>query len=259
MNIISLGAGVQSSAMLLMSCYGELEKVDAAIFADTGAEPDGVYRHLEILKKHAKKSGIPLYTVSAGNLEQDWYDYLEGKRDRVASIPAFLNTENGGMMGRQCTNDYKIAPLRRKTKELLKETGEKTATIWMGITVDEVERMRTSNVKYLTNYYPLIEMGMNRSDCYHWYDSMGFERPTKSACTFCPYRRDAAWLEMKKKDPKAFQNAVNFDKTIRKNPRMNADVYIHRSMKPLDEVEFSVEEGKQLDMFINDCTGMCGV
>ena len=36
LNVLSLGAGVQSSTLLLMSCRGVLPKLDAAIFADTG-------------------------------------------------------------------------------------------------------------------------------------------------------------------------------------------------------------------------------
>ena len=42
--ILSLGAGVQSSTLALMIAHGELPMVDHAIFADTGAEPAGVYR-----------------------------------------------------------------------------------------------------------------------------------------------------------------------------------------------------------------------
>ena len=38
LRILSLGAGVQSSAVLLMSCDGVLPKLDCAIFADTGWE-----------------------------------------------------------------------------------------------------------------------------------------------------------------------------------------------------------------------------
>jgi hypothetical protein len=37
-------------------------------------------------------------------------------------------------------------------------------------------------------------------------------------------------------------------------------LYLHRSCKPLDEVEFNKKENdKQLDMFNNECEGMCGV
>ena len=41
MRVLSLGAGVQSSTLLLMACHGELE-LDAAIFADTQWEPQWV-------------------------------------------------------------------------------------------------------------------------------------------------------------------------------------------------------------------------
>jgi len=43
MNILSLGAGVQSSTMALMAAHGEITPTpDAAIFADVGDEPDSV-------------------------------------------------------------------------------------------------------------------------------------------------------------------------------------------------------------------------
>ena len=43
MNIISLGAGVQSTAMALMCAKGDLPyKIDGAIFSDTQAEPESV-------------------------------------------------------------------------------------------------------------------------------------------------------------------------------------------------------------------------
>ena len=46
-HILNLGAGVQSTALYLMSLDGEVQKFDAAIFADTQEEPEDVYRHLE--------------------------------------------------------------------------------------------------------------------------------------------------------------------------------------------------------------------
>ena len=45
-NVLSLGAGVQSSTMALMSAKGELPKADCAIFADTGYEPKAIYNYL---------------------------------------------------------------------------------------------------------------------------------------------------------------------------------------------------------------------
>lgn len=45
LNIISLGAGVQSTTMALMAAHGEIEPMpDCAIFADTKVEPAAVVR-----------------------------------------------------------------------------------------------------------------------------------------------------------------------------------------------------------------------
>ena len=60
--VLSLGAGVQSSTLLLMAVAGELE-LDHAIFADTGHEPEPVYRWLEYLQR---VSTIPIHVVRDG-------------------------------------------------------------------------------------------------------------------------------------------------------------------------------------------------
>ncbi len=47
--ILSLGAGVQSSTMALMADQGAFgKKPDAAIFADTGWEPEPVLEHFRM-------------------------------------------------------------------------------------------------------------------------------------------------------------------------------------------------------------------
>ena len=56
-NVLSLGAGVQSTAMALMAAKGEITPMpDIAIFADTQAEPKSVYEHLEWLKRQCSTS-----------------------------------------------------------------------------------------------------------------------------------------------------------------------------------------------------------
>lgn len=49
LKVLSLGAGVQSSTLLLMACEGELP-IDAAIFADTGFADSAARRLLALLK-----------------------------------------------------------------------------------------------------------------------------------------------------------------------------------------------------------------
>lgn len=69
--VLSLGAGVQSSTVFLMSCRGVLPKVDCAIFADTQWEPKEVYEHLAWLEEMGRQHGIPVHRVTAGNLRDD--------------------------------------------------------------------------------------------------------------------------------------------------------------------------------------------
>ena len=85
--------------------------------------------------------------------------------------------------------------------------------------------------------------------------------PEKSACIVCPYHNDAYWHFMKTERPSEFADAVDFDKQVRNISRKEDEqLYSHRSCKPLDEVEFDKKEtDKQLDMFNNECEGMCGV
>ena len=71
LKILSLGAGVQSTTLLLMSCKGELPKLDCAIFADTGWEPKAVYEHFDWLKPYAESCGIPVHVLKGGNIKED--------------------------------------------------------------------------------------------------------------------------------------------------------------------------------------------
>ena len=174
LRVLSLGAGVQSTTLALMAAHGEIGPMpDCAIFADTGWEPRAVYEHLAWLRS-PNVLPFPVHIVSAGDLRAD---LLAGARgERWASIPAFTRTvtpagaelpvydedENGdlvaigsrivptervgvGMIRRQCTGDYKIAPIRRKVRELLGIAGRRSpkaplAEQWIGISLDEVLR-----------------------------------------------------------------------------------------------------------------------
>ena len=60
---LSFGAGVQTTAMLILVSKGEIE-VDAVIFADTGAEHPETYGYIEKYDKPlCEKIGIPFMTV----------------------------------------------------------------------------------------------------------------------------------------------------------------------------------------------------
>jgi hypothetical protein len=114
LRILSLGAGVQSSALALMIEKGEVPMVDAAIFADVKGEPKAVYEWLAYLKTQITK--FPIHVVTWRNLKQDILDATKGEY-KAFPAPFFTkNVETGkkGMLRRQCTADYKIKPVVQK-------------------------------------------------------------------------------------------------------------------------------------------------
>ncbi len=262
MQIISLGAGVQSTTMALMAAHGEITPMpDCAIFADTGWEPAHVYEHLRWLMS-PNVLPFPVHIVSAGNLRQDTLDRSKLLSSRVAAVPWFMKLirKNGSyveaMGRRQCTKEYKLVPIQRKAKEL-GASRKAPAVMWIGISTDEHMRMKPSRVQYITNRHVLIERDISRRGCITWLKSKGYDEPGKSSCIGCPYHSDTEWRAL---TPAEFQDAVEVDRAIRHQPKLRGEQYMHRSMKPLDQVDLSTAaERGQADLFNNECEGMCGL
>lgn len=156
--VLSLGAGIQSTTLLLMSLRGELPRLDAAIFADTQNEPKSVYKHLEWLREECERAGVPLYNLTRGNLRQDAIDFRRMRRSaedntstgkRYASIPVFVKNLDGtqGKVKRQCTKEYKIKVVDRCIRRMvLGLKPRQRAPVfpvvdhWFGISMDEAQR-----------------------------------------------------------------------------------------------------------------------
>lgn len=264
LKILSLGAGVQSSTLALMCANGEWDLPDAAIFADTQAEPKAVYEWLDWLEKQLP---FPVYRISYGNLENDALTIKISKQGRKyikPTIPAFVIKKDGkgGIMQRQCTSDYKIKIIRRKAKELMRQKGFKKIEQWIGISIDEISRAKDSNDPYIINRYPLIEKRMSRVDCLRWMRKHNYPQPPRSACIFCPFRSDREWLRLKKESPEEFKRAVEFEKQYQsifsQIEGFESIPYLHKSHKPLDQIEFDPHKN-QLSLFNMECEGMCGV
>jgi len=267
-NYLSLGAGVQSSCLALMADRGEFGPIDGAIFADTQSEPASVYEWLDYLQS---KLSYPVYRVTKGSLEKDELRIRTsgktGKRYLKGSIPAFV--DNGGsigILGRKCTADYKIIPIQQKVRELvgIKRGGKGIvyATMMVGISWDEIHRMKKSRVDYIQNRWPLLERRMTRQHCLDWIKDNRYPQPPRSACTFCPFHSDGEWTRLQKEEPAEFERAVQFEKQMQEAQR-NQEVlrgvpYLHSSCQPLDTVDFAKETGQQ-DMFHAECEGMCGL
>jgi hypothetical protein len=270
---LSLGAGVQSTTMLLMVLHGEFDPApDCAIFADVGWEPKAVYKHLDWLEEKAKEKNFPIYRVSAGNLKQDLLDCLSGKRKRIANPPFYVVGEDStvGMVRRSCTDAYKIRPINRKIRELIGiQRAHKDTLIeqWIGISRDEIIRMKTSREPWVKNVYPLIDRGMSRDDCLEWLKSHGYSTPHKSACLGCPYHSNLSWQEMKKNSPEEWKETVELDSALRSSPQSlpgtTGKIFLHRTAEPLGTADLTIRKRgrprKYDHLLLDECEGMCGV
>ena len=255
MRVISLGWGVQSFALAAMSALGELPPVDAAIHADTTHERRETYEFAEWWTPWLEERGVRVVTVRAARA-----GVIENWTRTSLQIPAYTTYENGtpgAMLRRQCTHDWKIAPIR---KWLQKNREKSQVEMCMGITLDEWTRMRDSDVKYIRNAYPFMEQfksPMSRHKVVRWLLENGLEIPVKSSCVFCPFRSHAGWREMKLSDNGDWKRAVDIDRKIR-NQVPNYVAYLHRWYTPLEDVDLRNEQDHgQLELWSEECTGMC--
>jgi hypothetical protein len=258
-HVISLGAGVQSTTMALMAARGEITPMpDCAIFADVGDEPEAVYANLRWLSSGVLPFPVRV-TREKGRLSER---ILAG--DKLARPPLFVRTKRGvGMLGRQCTRNFKLRPIRREIRRLLgvgqhSRIAPGAVEVWLGISTDEVIRVKPSGINYIVNRHPLIEARMSRIDCLAWLVKHDCPIPPKSSCWHCPYQTDAQWRDKRDNRPAEFAQAVAFDQAMR-TPQMIAlnkvPTYLHSSAVPLTEVMFDRDE----NLFNNECEGMCGV
>ena len=277
MKVLSFGAGVQSTTMLLMSLTGDIERADCAIFADTGWEPKATYEHLKWMLDFCAWNKMPLHIVSAGDLRQDVLLMSRGKAARAAQPPLYVINRkgiegvppvSGGTLWRQCTKEYKIEPIKAKVRELLgvpkgKRVPKGTIVeMRKGISLDEAHRMKDSRDAWIVNRYPLIDARMTRDDCVRWLKANGHAVPEKSACIGCPFHSNSFWRDQMLNRPDEFKDAEEFDTTLREQPYPNVtgQVYVHRRMLPLREAVLStMGDPAQTDLFGEECDGVCGV
>ena len=276
-HILSLGAGVQSSTLALMAAHGKVvgyPPLTAAVFADTQDEPASVYKWLDWLEAEIARCPypFPVHRVTAGKLSQEAVKMRTAKTGRQYTrtiIPFFTMKDGlrGKVRGRFCTADYKIKPVLKRVRQLAGiKRGQKTVGVvqWIGISLDEVQRMKDSREPWAENCWPLIDMRMSRNDCKLWMKAEGYPEPPRSACVYCPFHNNNEWRRLKNHEPHEFQKAVEFERQLISSKAASDDLdgtpYLHRSCVPLNEVDLSTEEDRgQTDLWGNECEGMCGV
>lgn len=255
---ISYGGGVQSTAMLVLAAEGKID-ASLALFSNVGDDSEHPAT-LEYVRNVAvpwcAEQGIELVELHPERGGKRVTIYSEIMRDDSARdvIPVFGYT--GRPLSRTCTANFKIATLGR---ELRRRGANKNdpATVMIGISVDEIERAgRGRYESWERRTYPLLDLGLRRSDCEEVIRKAGLPVPPKSSCFFCPYHRPLVWAEMRRDEPQLFDKAVALERHMNARNANNGrqPVFLTRTLRPLDE---SIQEAQQ-SLFTHDGPGEDG-
>lgn len=234
---LSYGGGVQSTALIVLATQGRIDKVDAALFCNTGDDsehPDTLKYVRETMVPWAAERGITIHEiqrVTKGEPQTLWGRIINHTRDSLSEpIPVYGYT--GAPLSRICTVDHKIRVLEKWIKTNAKELPVET---FIGISIDEIERAKTAEPTYEIRRYPLLELGFNRIDCAKVIADAGLPVPPKSSCFFCPFHSMLTWAELRRDRPDLFNKAVELETTlnVRRAKRDKPPVYLTRKSKPL--------------------------
>jgi len=262
MRILSLGAGVQSTTVALMSIDGTLPRIDHAVFADTGWEPAAVYEHLDRLESVLADAGVQTHRVTAGNIRDDALT-----AGRFASMPFYVRNPDGGegIARRQCTNEYKLAPIYRKVRELVGLPPRARSTVHladmvMGISLDEAHRMRDVHYPWIRTQYPLVDSPLTRHDCQLWLATHWPHPVPRSACIGCPFHSDLEWRHLRDDAPSEWADAIDFERQLQTiSTRFDGQIFLHPQRVPLEQVDLSTPSDQgQGSLWAGECEGMCG-
>lgn len=265
MRVFSCGAGVQSTAALVLTVQGDLD-YDAHVFANVGDDsenPETIRYFEDVLLPYAASHGVRLVEAQKRRLGKYEKQTLLGeiyRRERSIPIPARMS--NGAPGNRACTVDFKI----RVVDKYLAETGGKGADhyVGLGITVDEIHRARKhepERVRGFTKHieYPLIDLGLSRSACQAIVKAAGLPEPPRSACWFCPFHSPAEWTRLRASRPDLFQQAVDLESHIneKRGATLKKDkVWLHPALRPLEQ---AVGQQMTFDELENCDGGYCFV
>ena len=156
---------------------------------------------------------------------------------------------------RQCTTKFKIEPIHKKIREIAGRARDRSVVIWIGISTDEVSRAKDSREPWMKHRFPLLDAKMSRRDCISWLERNGYKMPPKSACVYCPYKDKRRWAESKRVGGRDWTLIRRVSDALEKRGE-----FLTKECLPIEQVDFSTEEDRgQLNMFNNECEGMCGV
>lgn len=243
----SYGGGVQSTAALVLAAQGEID-FRTFLFANVGEDsehPDTLGYVRQVAMPYAEAHGLELLELhrvptkgwAAGTVETL---YGQLTREGSRSLPIPVRMGNGAPGTRSCTANFKIKVIGKELKRRGASTDD-PAIVGIGISVDEIERASPGvdpTAPYQDRTYPLLDLGLRRSDCRRIITEAGLPMPRKSACWFCPFHDGETWQRMKRQEPDLFEKACALEDLLNERRMMlgKDHVWFTRRARPLREV-----------------------
>lgn len=259
----SYGGGQQSVAALVLAATGRID-FRTFLFANVGddsEQPETLRYAEEYAKPYAAKHGLELVelhrTGQRGARRGETRTLLADlERPDSKSIGIPVHLDGGGPGTRQCTERFKIKVI---ADELARRgaTGDNPATVGIGISLDEIHRANNRKaIVHETVVYPLLELGLRRTDCQRIILDAGLPIPPKSACWFCPMKRPSEWHELRRTQPVLFERACRLeDQLVERRARLGKDpAYLTGLGRPL---RVAIPDGVDLLPLADEGDGAC--
>lgn len=288
-NYVANGLGGQSMYLLYLASQKKIPAT-ISITADTGWETDcdlmdGTKTTAEefffkYVKPFGDKWGVPAVFVRTktkdGNDLPGIPDYLQEKHAlgklKAAPIPMFGS--DGGRLKQSCTDKWKLSAMRQYCRSI----GAKTARSAQGIHYGERARRvkgkylgaengyniyqstkmidgEEKSVKWLSHYYPLVDLQMTREDVRREMDRLGLPYLVSSECVGCPHADPWRWLRRTDESIEAVVQLEDMYKGV---------FFFTAQRRPLRQVIQEMKEnrdaqGSLFDVANFECTdGWCG-
>jgi len=189
MNFLSLSAGTNSTALLILLCEGKLPQYTPfqPIFCETGCEKDETYAYFKgVLTPYLLAHGMTLQVLHGEHVIERWRAYhMVGMR-----------------ISRSCTEHSKIRPMHRYLRSI---PGDHLQMIG----IDAGERHRAEGIwsrsKGHKIAFPLVDLEVNREGCKQIIRDAGLCQPGKSGCWCCPFMPVFEVLKLAREQPEKME------------------------------------------------------
>lgn len=230
----SCGGGRQSVALGVLIIQGRIPKPDIAVIVDTEREKSSTWQYYHsTLKPALAEIGVDLKRIYKSD-----FATVDLYRNDDLLIPAFtVKGDSVGKLPTYCSNEWKQRVVRR----YLRSVGVQSCDLYLGISINEADRMKDSGLKWLRHVYPLVDLGLSVDDCVEITRQAGWPPASSSACWMCPNQNQHEWLSLSSAD---FAKAQEFERKARERDPF---IYLTRTAVPLTREAVAGSKSATLD------------